>query len=121
MANALRAAILTGRFPPGNKLPSQNDLAARYNVARETVKRALAQLHAEHLTVSRQGSGVFVRQRTERQSDSGPTSKPRSTGRTCRSTSPDSPARRWPVRSPNRWTRSAPDASPRSPSRSDCY
>ncbi|WP_030447949.1 winged helix-turn-helix domain-containing protein [Actinocatenispora sera] len=66
IANALRAAILTGRFPPGNKLPSQNDLAARYNVARETVKRALAQLHAEHLTVSRQGSGVFVRQRTER-------------------------------------------------------
>lgn len=66
IANALRAAILTGKLAPGEKLPSQNDLAARYNVARETVKRALSLLHAENLTVSRQGSGVFVRQRTER-------------------------------------------------------
>lgn len=66
IANALRAAILTGRIAPGEKLPSQNDLAARYNVARETVKRALALLHGENLTVSRQGSGVFVRQRMER-------------------------------------------------------
>jgi DNA-binding transcriptional regulator YhcF (GntR family) len=66
IANALRAAILTGKLPPGEKLPSQNELAARYNVARETVKRALATLHAENLTVSRQGSGVYVKQKTER-------------------------------------------------------
>jgi DNA-binding transcriptional regulator YhcF (GntR family) len=66
IANSLRAAILTGKLAPGDKLPSQNDLAARYNVARETVKRGLGILHAENLTVSRQGSGVFVRQRTER-------------------------------------------------------
>ncbi|WP_345710052.1 winged helix-turn-helix domain-containing protein [Actinocatenispora rupis] len=66
IANMLRAAIRTGKLSPGDKLPSQHDLAARYGVARETVKRALAALHAENLTVSRQGSGVFVRQRTEK-------------------------------------------------------
>ena len=66
IANMLRAAILTGKLSPGDKLPSQHELAARYGVARETVKRALSILHAENLTVSRQGSGVFVRQRTEK-------------------------------------------------------
>ncbi|MEV5447632.1 winged helix-turn-helix domain-containing protein, partial [Streptomyces sp. NPDC052644] len=47
IANKLRAAILTRRLAPGDKLPSQPDLAARYGVARETVKRALDLLRAE--------------------------------------------------------------------------
>lgn len=66
IANKLRAAILTRRLAPGDKLPSQPELAARYGVARETVKRALDLLRAERLIVSRQGSGVFVRAQTQR-------------------------------------------------------
>ncbi|WP_433648998.1 GntR family transcriptional regulator [Micromonospora zamorensis] len=66
IANKLRAAILTRRLAPGDKLPSQPDLAARYGVARETVKRALELLRAERLIVSRQGSGAFVRAQTQR-------------------------------------------------------
>src|SRR3954447_7970389 len=66
IANKLRAAILTGKFAPGDRLPSQPDLAARYGVARETVKRALDLLRAERLIVSRQGSGAFVRAQTQR-------------------------------------------------------
>ncbi|RBJ04500.1 GntR family transcriptional regulator [Micromonospora provocatoris] len=66
IANKLRAAILTRRLAPGDKLPSQPDLAARYGVARETVKRALDLLRAERLIVSRQGSGAFVRAQTQR-------------------------------------------------------
>src|SRR4051812_4414740 len=62
----LRAAILTHRLAPGEKLPSQPDLAKHYGVARETVKRALDSLRAERLIVSRQGSGVFVRAQTQR-------------------------------------------------------
>lgn len=66
IANKLRAAILTRRLQPGDKLPSQPDLATRYGVARETVKRALELLRAERLIVTRQGSGAFVRAQTQR-------------------------------------------------------
>lgn len=66
IALKLRAAILTGRLAPGDKLPSQPEMANRYGVARETIKRALEALRAERLIVSRQGSGVFVRAQTQR-------------------------------------------------------
>ena len=66
VANALRAAILTKKFRPGDKLPSRSELAKTYNVAPMTVQNALRELREEGLIVSRQGSGVFVRERTER-------------------------------------------------------
>jgi DNA-binding transcriptional regulator YhcF (GntR family) len=66
VANSLRAAILTRRFEPGEKLPSQAELATRYGVARMTIQQALRILRDEGLIVSRQGSGVFARERTER-------------------------------------------------------
>jgi DNA-binding transcriptional regulator YhcF (GntR family) len=66
IANTLRAAILTGKLHPGDKLPSQPELARRYGVARETVKNALRLLIADRLIVSRQGSGAYVRAQTER-------------------------------------------------------
>jgi DNA-binding transcriptional regulator YhcF (GntR family) len=66
IANHLRAAILTRRYPPGERLPSQYELADRYDVARETVKSALRILRDERLIVTRQGSGAFVRSQAER-------------------------------------------------------
>lgn len=66
IANKLRAAILTGKLAPGERLPSQPELADWFGVARETVKRGLDPLRAEGLIVSRQGSGVFVRAKTQR-------------------------------------------------------
>jgi DNA-binding transcriptional regulator YhcF (GntR family) len=66
VAAALRAAILTKKFTPGDKLPSRQELAKTYNVAPMTVQNALRELREEGLIVSRQGSGVFVRERTER-------------------------------------------------------
>lgn len=66
VANALRAAILTRKFAPGEKLPSGSQLAGQYGVARMTVQQAIRILRDEGLIVSRQGSGVFVRERTER-------------------------------------------------------
>ena len=66
IANKLRAAILTGSLKSGDKLPSQPDLAARYGVARETVKAALRLLQGDRLIISRQGSGSYVRAQTER-------------------------------------------------------
>src|SRR5688572_19851478 len=66
IAAALRAEIKTGKFAPGEKLPSQNDLVERFSVARETIKAALRKLQEERLIVTRQGSGTFVRANTER-------------------------------------------------------
>src|SRR6266545_3826619 len=66
VANALRDAITSGTLRPGEKLPSGSDLAERYGVARMTVQNAVRLLRDEGLIVSRQGSGVFVRARTER-------------------------------------------------------
>jgi len=66
VARDLRAAILTKRFGPGEKLPSGPELAKHYGVARMTVQQAIRLLRDEGLVVSRQGSGVFVRARTEK-------------------------------------------------------
>lgn len=66
VANALRAAILTRKYAPGEKLPAGSKLAETYGVARQTVQNALDILRDEKLIVSRQGSGVFVRERTEK-------------------------------------------------------
>ncbi len=66
VANALRASILTKTLTAGEKLPSQNELAAHYGVARMTIQQSLRVLRDEGLIVSRPGSGVYVRERTEK-------------------------------------------------------
>lgn len=66
MAGILRAAIRSGRLEPGERLPSQTELANHYQVARETVKAAQRVLEAERLIVRRQGQGVSVRMRPQR-------------------------------------------------------
>jgi DNA-binding transcriptional regulator YhcF (GntR family) len=66
LTSLLRAAILTRKFEPGDRLPSQPALAQRYGVARETVKRSLEPLQSERLIISRQGSGAYVRAQTQK-------------------------------------------------------
>lgn len=66
IAGILRAAIRSGRLDPGERLPSQTELANHYQVARETVKSAQRALEAERLIVRRQGQGVSVRMRPQR-------------------------------------------------------
>ncbi|MGW0704661.1 aminotransferase-like domain-containing protein [Streptomyces sp. NPDC002643] len=47
------------RYSPGGKLPSSRALVERYRVSPVTVSRALAQLVAEGLVVTRPGAGAF--------------------------------------------------------------
>ncbi|MBN0045460.1 PLP-dependent aminotransferase family protein [Streptomyces actuosus] len=47
------------RYSPGGKLPSSRALIERYRVSPVTVSRALAQLAAEGLVVTRPGAGAF--------------------------------------------------------------
>lgn len=60
VAAELKAAIERGDFPPGSKLPSQEQLATRFDVARGTIQQALKELHAVGVITSRRGSGTFV-------------------------------------------------------------
>ncbi len=61
VASDLRAAILSRKLLPGEKLPSGVELAREYGVARMTVQQAIRVLRDDSLVVTRQGSGVYVR------------------------------------------------------------
>lgn len=56
----LQTAILTGRLPGGQKLPSTRALADELQLSRNTVVNAYEQLLAEGYLESVQGSGTFV-------------------------------------------------------------
>jgi GntR family transcriptional regulator len=61
IADALREAIQSGEYGPGDRLPGENDLMATYEVARMTARQALGVLQNEGVAESRKGAGVFVR------------------------------------------------------------
>ena len=61
IAAAIRAAILTGEFRPGERLPSGEHLADRFGVTRATVANAMRKLAGEGFVRSVTGSGVYVR------------------------------------------------------------
>ncbi len=54
-----------GEWKPGEPIPSEHDLAARFQVSQGTVRKAVEELAAENLLVRRQGKGTFVATHTE--------------------------------------------------------
>jgi GntR family transcriptional regulator, phosphonate transport system regulatory protein len=60
IADALTADIAAGRYEPGQQLPTEAALAARFAVNRHTVRRALAALAEGGLVRASQGRGTFV-------------------------------------------------------------
>ncbi len=63
IAATLTAEIGAGHYRPGDRLPTEAALAARFGVNRHTVRHALAALADRGLVHSRRGAGVFVAQR----------------------------------------------------------
>ncbi|MFF3324259.1 PLP-dependent aminotransferase family protein [Streptomyces sp. NPDC002889] len=57
LANSLKEEL--NRYSPGGKLPSSRELVERFRVSPVTVSRALAQLAAEGLVVTRPGAGSY--------------------------------------------------------------
>ncbi|MGH8858534.1 MAG: GntR family transcriptional regulator, partial [Polaromonas sp.] len=53
-------SLQTGEWKPGELIPSEMDLAARFRVSQGTVRKAIDELAAENLVVRRQGKGTFV-------------------------------------------------------------
>jgi GntR family transcriptional regulator, transcriptional repressor for pyruvate dehydrogenase complex len=52
--------IGSGRFAPGERLPTERALMTALGVSRTVIREAVAALKSEGLVVTRQGSGVFV-------------------------------------------------------------
>lgn len=61
IAASIRAAILSGELAPDERLPSGEELAQFFGVARATLLMALRTLQQEGFVTSRMGSGVYVR------------------------------------------------------------
>lgn len=49
-----------GEWKPGEAIPSELELAARFQVSQGTVRKAIDELAADHLLIRRQGKGTFV-------------------------------------------------------------
>lgn len=56
----LAGEIAGGHYRPGDRLPTEAELAARFGVNRHTVRQALTALAQEGVLRSRRGAGVFV-------------------------------------------------------------
>ena len=60
IAETLSGEIAAGLWQPGDKLPTEARLSARFGVNRQTLRRALAALAERGILAPRQGAGVFV-------------------------------------------------------------
>jgi GntR family transcriptional regulator len=58
----LAAEITAGTLPPGSRLPNEDDLVARYQVSRTTIRQTIQNLVRRSLVEIRRGKGTFVLQ-----------------------------------------------------------
>ena len=63
LVNSLQA----GEWLPGQSIPSEVELAARYRVSQGTVRKAIDEMAADKLVVRRQGKGTFVATHAEQE------------------------------------------------------
>ena len=64
LAEALKSTIVDQKWRPGDRIPSEKELATRYNVAPGTARQAISELTEEGILERRHGSGTFVRKPT---------------------------------------------------------
>ena len=53
-------SLQASEWKPGEPIPSETELAARFRVSQGTVRKAIDELAAENLLIRRQGKGTFV-------------------------------------------------------------
>jgi GntR family transcriptional regulator len=66
LKKSIEDAVRRGIIGPGDALPSERDIAARADVSRVTVRKAVQELVKGGMLVQRHGSGTFVAPRVER-------------------------------------------------------
>lgn len=62
-------SLQDGEWKPGELIPSETELAARYGVSQGTVRKAIDELAAENLVDRKQGRGTFVATHNEAKSE----------------------------------------------------
>ena len=58
-------SLVAGEWKPGEAIPSEVELAARFRVSQGTVRKAIDELASEHILVRRQGKGTYVASHSE--------------------------------------------------------
>lgn len=58
--NLIVQGLESGEWRPGEAIPSESELAVRFNVSQGTVRKAVDEMAAENLLVRRQGKGTYV-------------------------------------------------------------
>jgi GntR family transcriptional regulator len=53
-------SLRRGEWMPGSAIPSETELASRFQVSQGTVRKAIDELASENLLIRRQGKGTFV-------------------------------------------------------------
>jgi len=61
----LTQSLVAGEWKPGEAIPSELELAARFRVSQGTVRKAVDELASENIVVRRQGKGTFVASHSE--------------------------------------------------------
>jgi GntR family transcriptional regulator len=61
LADELFEEICAGGYPPGEKIPSEHELARKHRLGRPTVRQATETLIRRGVLVRRRGSGTYVR------------------------------------------------------------
>lgn len=61
VVDQIREYFLDGELQPGEKLPTERELAARFNVSRTSVREALRKLEIKGIIEIKQGSGSFIK------------------------------------------------------------
>ncbi len=60
VASTIMASITSGQYKPGERLPSERDLATAFKVSRPTIREAMIALEIRGLAETRHGSGIYV-------------------------------------------------------------
>lgn len=63
LVTELSQRILLGKIPPGQKLPSENQIVREHGVSRTVVREAISKLQASGLVETHHGVGTFVLER----------------------------------------------------------
>jgi GntR family transcriptional repressor for pyruvate dehydrogenase complex len=63
VASAIIESIKSAKYKPGERLPSERDLAAAFKVSRPTIREAMIALEIRGLAEIRHGSGIYLTDR----------------------------------------------------------
>ena len=70
VATQIEQQIQNGLIRPGERLPSERELASRFEVSRPTIREAMIALEIAGLVEIKTGSGIYVLTQTEIQAPS---------------------------------------------------